>query len=263
MNLKIYQVDAFTDRLFSGNPAAVCPLPGKWLDESVMQHIAMENNLAETAFYLFQNSTCHIRWFTPTMEVDLCGHATLAAAYVLFNLENYGGKEIDFHSKSGILNVRKTGDYLTMNFPADSLRKVELTVDLQSCFDLKPFELWKGKTDYMFVFKNEDQIRNIKFDLNKISQIKGRGIIVTAKGKECDFVSRFFAPRSGINEDPVTGSAHTTLTPFWSKRLNKNELTAIQLSPRRGFIKCRDKKERIEISGKAKLYLKGEIILKD
>jgi PhzF family phenazine biosynthesis protein len=257
MNLKIYQVDAFTDRLFSGNPAAVCPLLNSWLDESIMQHIAMENNLAETALYICKDSKYHIRWFTPVTEVDLCGHATLAAAYILINYENYQGNEINFHSRSGILNIRNDDTYLTMNFPADSIEKMDLTDELKSCFNLKPLEVWKGITDYLFIFKNEEQIRKIKYDLNKISQMKARGIIITAKGKDCDFVSRFFAPQSGINEDPVTGSAHTTLTPYRSKILNKNELTAIQLSKRQGFLICRKKNERIEISGKAKLYMKG------
>lgn len=259
MKLKIYQVDAFTDKLFSGNPAAVCPLSNDWLDESVMQNIAMENNLAETAFYICKNSNYHIRWFTPIIEVDLCGHATLATAYVMFAYENYKNPDINFNSKGGILNVRKDNEYLTMNFPADKIEKVKTTEEIKSCFDIEPVETIKGKTDYMLIFENEEQIKNIKYDLIKISQIKARGIIITAKGKDCDFVSRFFAPQSGINEDPVTGSAHTTLTPYWSKILNKNELSAIQLSRRKGFLICRNKDERIEISGKARLYMTGEI----
>jgi PhzF family phenazine biosynthesis protein len=259
MKLKIYQVDAFTDELFSGNPAAVCPLSDNWLDESIMQIIAMENNLPETAFYIHKDNNYHIRWFTPTTEVDLCCHATLAAAYVIFYYENYKDTNINFKSKSGILNVKRDNEYLTMNFPTDTIKKIKTTDEIKSCFDMEPIETIKGKTDYMLVYENEEQIKNIKYDLKKISRIKARGIIITAKGKDCDFVSRFFAPQSGINEDPVTGSAHTTLTPYWSKILNKNELTAIQLSNRKGFIICRNKNDRVEISGKAKIYMVGEI----
>lgn len=261
MKLKIYQVDAFTDKLFSGNPAAVCPLINEWLDDSTMQNIAMENNLAETAFYIHKNNNYHIRWFTPTTEVDLCGHATLATAYVMFNCENYKNADINFYSKSGVLNIKKESEYLTIDFPADTIEKVETTDEIKACFNIEPMEIIKGKTDYMLVFESEEQIKNIKFDLKKISQIKARGIIITAKGKEYDFVSRFFAPQSGVDEDPVTGSAHTTLTPYWSKVLNKNEMTAMQLSKRKGVLICRNKKDRIEISGKAKLYMVGEIEL--
>jgi PhzF family phenazine biosynthesis protein len=260
MKIKIYQVDAFTDTLFSGNPAAVCPLDS-WLDESIMQNIAMENNLAETAFYVQNKNNYFIRWFTPTVEVDLCGHATLAAAHVLFSYENYENNEINFDSKSGTLNVKKDNDYLTMNFPTDIIKKVVVSKEIQSCFNIQPIEAFKGKTDHMLIYENEEQVRNIKYDFKKISQINARGIIITARGKDSDFVSRFFAPQSGIDEDPVTGSAHTTLTPYWSKRLNKNELTAVQISKRKGFLICKYKNDRTEISGKARMYMIGEIRL--
>jgi PhzF family phenazine biosynthesis protein len=259
MTLKIYQADAFTDKLFAGNPAGVCPLPGDWVDESVMQNIAMENNLAETAFYINKNNSYHIRWFTPATEVDLCGHATLATAFIIFFYGNYPGNEIAFQSRSGILKVKKDNEYLTLDFPTDTIEKISISDEIKSCFDVEPMELFKGKTDYMAVFENEEQVKNVKYDLNEISKLKSRGIIITAKGKSCDFVSRFFAPQSGINEDPVTGSAHTTLTPYWSKVLNKTDLTAIQLSKRTGFLLCKNKNDRIEISGKAKLYMVGEI----
>jgi PhzF family phenazine biosynthesis protein len=261
MKLKIYQVDAFTDKIFSGNPAAVCSLNDEWLDDAIMRQIAMENNLSETVFYICKNNNYHIRWFSPTTEVDLCGHATLATGYVLFNYENYPKDEIRFSSKSGDLIVKKQDDYLIMDFPTDTIEKVNDINEFKDCFDILPTEVYKGKTDYILVFENEDQIRDIKFDLLKIKQIKARGIIITARGRECDFVSRFFAPQSGINEDPVTGSAHTTLTPFWSKVLNKKELKAIQLSYRKGELICRNMDERTEISGKAKLYMQGEIEL--
>ena len=261
MNLKIYQVDAFTDRVFSGNPAAVCPL-NNWLSDDLLQNIAMENNLAETAFYVKNKDEYHIRWFTPTVEVDLCGHATLATAYVLFNHENHSEKIINFYSsRSGKLSVSKAGDYLCLNFPADVFAETELTEELSEAFDLKPIHIFKGKTDYMFVFENQNQIIKLKPAFEKIVKFKARGIIVTAPGNKVDFVSRFFAPQCGINEDPVTGSAHTTLTPYWAKKFNKNELTALQISQRTGYLKCKFLNERVEISGEARLYLIGEIFV--
>jgi PhzF family phenazine biosynthesis protein len=259
MNLKIYQVDAFTDKLFFGNPAAVCPLNGEWLSNSVMQNIAKENNLSETAFYISQNNQYHIRWFTPKVEVDLCGHATLATAHVLFNHEKFKGKIINFKSRSGSLFVRQEEDYIVMNFPTDTIHKTNLSDAVLKWFDLRPIEAWQGLSDFMLVFEDEDQIKNIKYNIEELRKVKTRGIIITAKGKKVDFVSRFFAPYAGIDEDPVTGSAHTTLTPYWSAELKKNELTALQLSERTGFLKCKYLNERTEVSGKARTYLKGEI----
>ena len=261
MKLRIYQVDAFTDKVFSGNPAAVCPLD-IWLDDNLMQKIAMENNLAETAFYVKSGNEYQIRWFTPTVEVNLCGHATLAAAFVLFNFENHTESEIRFLSyRSGELIVTKHGDSLTLNFPSDIVEPVELTRELTAGFNLKPVEAYKGKTDYLLVFEHESQIKELVPEIDLIAKIAARGIIVTAPGDTADFVSRFFAPQSGINEDPVTGSAHTTLTPFWSKRLGKNELSAVQLSGRIGYLDCKYLNDRVEISGQARLYLKGEIFV--
>jgi predicted PhzF superfamily epimerase YddE/YHI9 len=259
MKLRIYQVDAFTDRLFSGNPAAVCPLEGDWLSDSTMQNIAMENNLAETAFYLHKDGGYHIRWFTPTEEADLCGHATLATAHVLFECEGFDGDEIAFASRSGVLGVKKVGDHLVMDFPSDRITPVKDSGCLSGCFDTEPVEVYRGGSDLMLVFENESEIRNIGFDLRAISQVDARGVMVTAEGDRSDFVSRFFAPQAGIDEDPVTGSAHTTLTPYWSKRLGKDELTAEQLSSRGGVLICRYHGERTEILGKTKLYLTGEI----
>lgn len=261
MKQKIYQIDAFTDKVFSGNPAAVCPLD-KWLSDDLLQKIAMENNLAETAFYVKQDNVYQIRWFTPKVEVDLCGHATLAAAFVLFNHENHTGNQINFFShRSGQLAVSKQGDYLTLNFPMDIYNSVNLTSDLINGFNIKPTEVLKGKTDYLLVFETEDQISKLQPKFEEISKLDGRGVIVTAKGNSVDFVSRFFAPQAGINEDPVTGSAHTTLTPYWAKKLGKDELTAMQLSERKGYLKCKNLKDRVEISGKAMLYLIGEIFI--
>ena len=261
MKQKIYQVDAFTDKLFSGNPAAVCPLE-KWLDNETMQNIATENNLAETAFYVKNGDQYEIRWFTPAVEVDLCGHATLAAAFVLFNHENHSGNEIQFYShRSGPLTVTKNNPYLTLNFPTDTLVSVELTNSITDGFNIKPRLAFKGKTDYLLIYDSENEIRSLKPDLTTISKLDVRGIIVSSKGEKTDFVSRFFAPQVGVNEDPVTGSAHTTLTPYWSEILNKKELTAMQLSKRTGFLICKNLNERVEISGQCKLYLSGEIYI--
>ena len=259
MKLKIYQIDAFADKVFSGNPAAVCPLD-KWPDDDILQKIAMENNLAETAFYVKQENQYQIRWFTPKVEVDLCGHATLAAAFVLFNHENYNGKVVHFYSpRSGALSVTKNNDLLTLNFPTDIFEQVDLSDEITDCFDIKPKLALKGKTDYLLVFEKEEDIKKVVPVFDMISKLKCRGVIVTAKGNKVDFVSRFFAPQSGIDEDPVTGSAHTTLTPYWAKQLDKTELTAIQLSERMGFLQCKYLNDRVEISGQGKLYLIGEI----
>ena len=259
MTLKIYQIDAFTDKLFAGNPAAVCPL-NLWLPDELLQKIATENNLSETAFYIKKDDAYHIRWFTPNVEVDLCGHATLATAFVLFHFENHTQNEIHFHSlRSGKLTVRKNDDLLTLNFPADVIEEIPISEALTACFDRTPIAAFKGKTDYMLVFDNEAQIENIKPDLRKIGALPVRGVIVTAKGKQVDFVSRFFGPQSGVDEDPVTGSAHTTLTPYWAEKSGKKSLNAIQLSPRRGYLQCEYLNERVEISGQARAYMKGEI----
>jgi len=261
MTQKKYQVDAFTNKVFGGNPAAVCPL-NTWLDDTIMQQIAMENNLAETAFYVKKGEQYELRWFTPTVEVDLCGHATLAAAHILFNIEHYSGDVIRFYSpRSGTLTVSKKEDLLTLDFPTDSIKEIEITKVLSDGFNIKPLKAFKGKTDYMLIYENETQIRSIIPDFDHISKLDARGIIVTAKGDTVDFVSRFFAPQSGVNEDPVTGSAHTSLTPYWTKTLGKKELMAIQLSKRKGHLQCTYANDRVKISGQAKLYMTGEIYI--
>lgn len=261
MKLDIYQIDSFTDQLFQGNPAAVCPLK-QWLPDEVLLKIATENNLSETAFYLIKDNQVEIRWFTPSTEVDLCGHATLATAFVLKNHENFVGDCIPFYSpRSGPLPVQIQDDLFVMNFPADNFTQVPLSEDLKSVIDIKPIAAYKGRTDYLLLYENEQQIRNLKPDLLRMSEIAARGFIATAKGESWDFVSRFFAPAVGVNEDPVCGSAHTTLTPFWSDRLGKNELEAYQLSQRTGYIRCKLLNERVEIAGKATLYMKGTIFI--
>jgi PhzF family phenazine biosynthesis protein len=261
MRQKIYQIDAFTDKVFSGNPAAVCPLD-TWLDDETMLKIAAENNLAETAFYVHKGNHFEIRWFTPTVEVDLCGHATLAAAFVLFYHENFFGNVIEFYSqRSGILTVTKNGEFLTLNFPTDTFEQIPIKSDIKKCFDILPTLVFKGKSDFLFVYESENDIVHIKPAFDEIAKLNGRGVIITAKGNVVDFVSRFFAPQVGVKEDPVTGSAHTTLIPYWANVLNKNELNAIQLSERKGHLQCRYLNERVEISGQGKLYLTGEIYL--
>jgi PhzF family phenazine biosynthesis protein len=258
MKLKLYQVDAFADRLFSGNPAGVCPLE-KWIPDELMQNIAMENNLAETAFFVKEGNIFHIRWFTPVLEVDLCGHATLASAHVIFKHLNFKEEKIQFKSKSGDLSVKKENDFLILNFPTDTLEKTETPIALAEGLGIAPKEAYKGISDYLLIYDNQKQIEKIQPDFRLLSKVIARGIIITAIGNDCDFVSRFFAPLSGINEDPVTGSAHTTLIPYWHKVLHKTEMTAMQLSKRKGKLKCKYLGERVEIGGKARTYLIGEI----
>ncbi|HWA33342.1 MAG TPA: PhzF family phenazine biosynthesis protein [Cyclobacteriaceae bacterium] len=259
MQIKLYQVDAFTDKLFGGNPAAVCPLTS-WLPDALLQSIALENNLAETAFYVHEKDGLRIRWFTPGAEVDLCGHATLATAFVLFK-EGYDKDIITFNSRSGPLKVTRNGELLTLNFPTDIINEVSVTPELSAGFNIAPVKALKGKTDYLLVFENEGQVRNLKPDFKEVAKIKARGVIVTAKGDKVDFVSRFFGPQVAIDEDPVTGSAHTTLIPYWARVLKKNKLNAVQCSPRGGKLFCELKGDRVDIAGNGKLFMEGTIYL--
>lgn len=259
--IKIYQVDAFTGSLFSGNPAAVCLL-NDWLEDKKLQSIAAENNLAETAFVIQQDDFFEIRWFTPTLEVDLCGHATLAAAYVIFNCLNYKALEIVFQSpRSGILKVTQQNGILYLDFPTDSLESRTNFNQMKDCLGVLPVEIYKGKTDFIAIVDSEAVVLSIIPDYTEIAGLNARGLIVTSKGTKVDFVSRFFAPQSGINEDPVTGSAHTSLIPLWSEKLGKNEMTAAQLSKRGGKLICIHKGERCMIGGQARLYMTGEIYI--
>jgi len=260
MKLPIYQIDAFAGRLFSGNPAAVV-FPESELPSEKMQAIAAENNLAETAFVLADGANYQIRWFTPTDEVDLCGHATLAAAHVLFNHLNYSSDTITFSSKSGPLHVSKDGEILYLNFPADTLQVAELTADIISGLGAKPIEIYKGRDDYLALFNSEEDISSLSPNMDMLCRVTSRGIIVSAPGNESDFVSRFFAPKLGIPEDPVTGSAHTALIPYWSGKLGKQQLFARQISKRGGELMCKDLGKRVEIGGRAVTYLVGEIFL--
>lgn len=256
--LKIYQVDAFSDQIFGGNPAAVCPLD-KWLPTELMQKMAMENNLSETAFFVPKGNQYELRWFTPTVEVDLCGHATLASAHVIFS-NNELLNEIKFFSpRSGELTVRKNGDLYTMNFPSDVFEKIETPPAIIDGLGIQPLETYKGKTDYMVVVDNQSIVENLAPNYLILSQLESRGTIVTAPGNTSDFVSRCFFPQSGVDEDPTTGSAHTSMTPYWSNRLGKTELSAIQISKRKGQLWCKYLGDRVEISGKAITYLIGDI----
>ncbi|MFV1883142.1 MAG: PhzF family phenazine biosynthesis protein [Balneola sp.] len=258
MKIAIYQVDAFTDSVFGGNPAAVCPLK-EWIRPELMQKIAMENNLSETAFFVREGDLYALRWFTPVAEVDLCGHATLASAHVLFEKLGYSKEEIKFETRSGRLIVRKEGDHLAMDFPSDKMEQVQGPPILYQALGIKPNIFTFKSDDYMIVLDSEREIAVLQPDFRMLKEVDARGIIVTAPGNEVDFVSRFFAPRHNIDEDPVTGSAHTKLTPYWSERLEKREMQARQISERVGTLTVRDKVERVEILGKAVTYLRGEI----
>ncbi len=260
--IKMYQIDAFTNELFKGNPAAVC-LMEELLSDKEMQNIAMENNLAETAFVRqIEGTKYSIRWFTPKAEVDLCGHATLASAYVLFSKKHYGDNQISFMSlNSGELIVTKSGDLLEMDFPQDHIEQAELSNDLLNAMGIRPESVFKGKTDYLMVYSSEKQIQLLEPNLEVLSKLDARGVIVTSKGDEVDFVSRFFAPQIGIDEDPVTGSAHTTLMPYWTKRLNHSVLLARQISERGGVLRCRLEGDRVIIGGQAKLFFEANIYL--
>ena len=262
--MKLYQVDSFTDRLFAGNPAAVCLVHGQWPAEELMQNIAAENNLSETAFVLEApgESALGIRWFTPTTEVPLCGHATLAAAHVLFAHEGYKGS-LTFKSNDHVLKVAYEGDLLVLDFPMDKIWQIGMD-DVPHCFNFTPKEVWRGTGEYMLVFESETQIKNAVCDLTKAANIDLEGFIITApadSGSEFDFVSRYFGPKIGINEDPVTGSAHTLLMPYWKDVLGKDNLAAAQISARGGRLYCRVEGDRVKIGGKAVTYMIGEILL--
>lgn len=261
MKVPIFQVDAFADNLFEGNPAAVCFF-SEWPEDQLLQKIAAENNLAETAFIVEKNEKKEIRWFTPSVEVDLCGHATLAAAHVYFTHLNYSEEELIFKTKTyGNLAVDKTGHQYTLNFLSDEIEPAIPPNGLLNAIGTQPAELWKGRTDYLLYYPSQEDIEQLRPDFYKLKTIAARGIIVTAPGYECDFVSRFFAPAVGINEDPVTGSAHTTLVPFWSRRMNQLVFEARQLSARGGKLTCKLSGKRVKISGQAVTFFEGTIIL--
>ena len=258
MKFPIFQVDAFTNTIFGGNPAAVMPLK-QWLPEHTMQNIAMENNLSETAFYVQEHGAIGLRWFTPELEIDLCGHATLATAHVLFSELGFTGNELQFDTRSGRLSVRKKGDGYIMNFPSDKMNKIDAPAVLFQALGIPPTNQVFKSDDYMIVLDKEEEVASIHPDSTLLKTIEARGIIVTAPGDTVDFVSRFFCPQVGIDEDPVTGSAHTKLAPYWANRLDKNQLHALQISSRQGELRINYLGERVEIEGKAITFLRGEV----
>ena len=259
MKLSIYQIDAFCDRVFCGNPACVVLLED-WLPDELLLKIAQENAVAETAFLVMGGETIHLRWFTPDLEIDLCGHATLAAAYVLKVHLNYQKGTIVFSTASGLLKVTSQDDLLTLDFPVRKPSVEELPKAIKDALSIQPKQVLKSR-DYVLVYDSVQEVENITVDRNVFDQINlgHGGVIVTAEGKQCDFVSRFFTPQATILEDPVTGSAHCSLIPYWSDRLNKTELVAMQLSERKGTLYCEHWGDRVRISGRAKTYMVGSI----
>lgn len=257
MRVPLYQVDAFTRRLFGGNPAAVCPLDS-WLDDAVLQNIARENNLSETAFFIPRGERYPLRWMTPTTEVDLCGHATLATAYVIFSLLEPHRQSVSFETRSGELTVGRDGERLVMDFPARPPLACQPHPRLIEALGIQPVQILAAR-DYLVVLETEEQVRSLEPDMRLLSILDRFAVIVTAPGRHSDFVSRFFAPAGGVPEDPVTGSAHCTLVPYWSARLRKPDLHALQVSARGGELWCRELGERVEIAGHAVLYLQGEL----
>ena len=266
MKLTLYQIDAFANKLFSGNPAAVVPLD-KWIDDELMQKLALENNLSETVFFVpsikSSEADFEIRWFTPQIEINLCGHATLASAYVVFNYLNFNKPEIKFNSQSGILKITREDQLIKMNFPSwkpDEFNDPPVNLkDALGGADIKG--IYKNR-DLLVELADQDAVQNCIPDFSLIKK-SGYKIIITARGKEVDFVSRFFAPTAGIDEDPVTGSAHSQLIPFWSKKLNKEKMTALQLSKRGGVIYCEQKDDRVIMAGNCVFYMKGEFEIED
>ena len=259
MELTLYHIDAFATQPFEGNPAAICPLD-EWLPDELMQSIAAENNLSETAFFVPTDMGYHIRWFTPLHEVDLCGHATLASAYVIFNFLGYQKDAISFESRSGILTVTKHGDWLDLDFPTKVPVACAVPEQILKAFTSRPSECLKAD-DYIVVFDNVENVANAKPDIALLSELDLRGVAITAKSQQYDFVTRFFAPKHGLAEDPVTGSLFTQLIPYWSEKLNKTELTAKQVSARGGEVGCVYAGDRVKISGRAVKYMAGTIYI--
>jgi predicted PhzF superfamily epimerase YddE/YHI9 len=266
MRLPLYQIDAFASEVFRGNPAAVCPLE-RWLSDATMQSIAAENNLAETAFFVPRPVAAgrpadaveyDLRWFTPETEVDLCGHATLASGFVVFTVLGAAREAVTFHSRSGPLTVHRAGELLALDFPARPPERCDPPTGLTEALGAAPREVWRSR-DLMAVYETEDAVRTLTPSFDRIRALGVFGVIVTAPGREADFVSRFFAPLQGIPEDPATGSSHCTLVPYWSRRLGRKTLRALQLSARGGEMHCEDRGERVRIAGRAVKYLEGTI----
>ncbi len=260
MNVTIYQVDAFTKQVFKGNPAAVCPLD-KWLDNDALQSIASENNLSETAFLVGGEGSYELRWFTPVAEVDLCGHATLATAWVLYHEMGDRAAPLRFQTRSGELRVSREGERFIMDFPVQEPVSCEQPEGLAEALGVQPLETAFAQ-DYLVLLEDEQTVREVEPDFSMLKKISmPRGVMVTAPGKDVDFVSRWFGPGVGVDEDPVTGSAHTVLTPYWAAKTGKSELEAEQVSPRSGRLSCRLAGDRVFISGSAVKYMEGTVVL--
>ncbi|MGJ8685863.1 MAG: PhzF family phenazine biosynthesis protein [Spongiibacteraceae bacterium] len=259
VNIKLFQLDSFTDKVFSGNPAAVCPLDS-WLDDAMMQSIAAENNLSETAFFVGANGKYELRWFTPVDEVDLCGHATLASAQVIMTELEPDCSQITFSTRSGDLYVGRDGDTYIMDFPARVPRTVDVPAALLAAVSIAPQAVLADE-DYLLIYNSQSDIEQLKVDLEKLKRIPLRGVIVTSPGDDVDFVSRFFAPKLAIDEDPVTGSAHCALTPYWAEKMAKTKFVAKQLSQRGGTINCELDGSRVKLSGQCVKYLEGNVWL--
>ncbi|QCK14615.1 PhzF family phenazine biosynthesis protein [Mangrovivirga cuniculi] len=258
-----YQVDAFAEKIFEGNPAAVVPLDF-WFDDEVMQSIAKENNLSETAFFIpinAEENEYQLRWFTPEVEVNLCGHATLASAFVLFNIMEVPGDSIRFQSRSGMLEVKRSGELYWLDFPKMEYNEAEVSPTIVESMGIAPLKVYTSEDDWLFLYQSEDQVRSLKPNMEMLKDFPARGVIVTSKSEEYDAISRFFAPSVGIDEDFVTGSSFTKLIPFWSDRLDKDELHFYQASSRGGVVFGNVKGERVDIGGKAKLYSKGKFYI--
>ncbi|MGO3861196.1 MAG: PhzF family phenazine biosynthesis protein [Halomonas sp.] len=260
MKIDLYQVDAFASKPFEGNPAAVCPLE-TWLDDTLLQAIAMENNLSETAFFVPTESGYHLRWFTPSVEVDLCGHATLAAAWVIFNVLGDSAETLRFETRSGQLLVQRDGDELAMDFPAKVVEPLAMEAEVKAGLGIDEIEELLISDDIVVVVNDAQLIESLTPDMQQLKHLPGRGIVVTAKGSDVDFVSRWFGPKVGVEEDPVTGSAHTSLAPYWAKKLGKRQLTARQGGARKGALSCEIEGDRVIIKGRVAPYLKGVITL--
>jgi PhzF family phenazine biosynthesis protein len=254
--ISLYQIDAFSDRVFAGNAAAVCPLK-EWLPDNVMQSIAAENNLSETAFFVSSTDGYELRWFTPVTEVDLCGHATLAAAFVIFNFEDRDKTTVHFHSKSGILEVRRKDDLIVLDLPSRPAKPCTMPDGVLKALGKLPEDALAANA-YLFIFRTEADVIDLRPDFAELASFP-RTVIVTAPGDKADFVSRYFAPSKGVPEDPVTGSAHCTLVPYWSQRLEKTNLTARQVSRRGGDLLCKLRGDNVQVAGRAVLYLEGAI----
>ena len=257
MQLDVYFVDAFTDKVFSGNPAAVIFTDID--DENLMQKIAFENNLSETAFVNTNQDENLIRWFSPIKEVDLCGHATLASAFIYFNYINKVEDKVSFMSASGELSVKKIDDLYELDFPKDNIKKIDMMDEVEDSIGVRPIETYIGDINLFALLDNEETLKSLNPNFSKLINLEGQGLIVSSQSNEYDFVSRYFCPKFGINEDPVTGSAHTTLIPYWSDKLNSSKMLAKQVSKRGGVLHCKNQETRVLIGGKAVLYMKGEI----